>query len=120
MLDLVEKTWDELGFKIKAPRYLVWVRTLPPPCKIGSIYIPVKQASFYGELPHLVTVRAVVLSSGPKGVAQSLNPGDIVAFKRVQFARYCRVSSSGSDINGPFEEYVGWVDANEIIGTLEE
>lgn len=117
---IVKETWDELGFKLRAPRYLVWVRTMPPARKIGRIWLPAKQASFYGELPHMVTVKALVLSAGSRGPAREMKPGDMIAFKRLHFARHSRLESSYADVWGGSEDYVGWIDSNDIVGFAEE
>lgn len=119
-MDVVERTWKELGYRVKATGYRVWVRTLPHPRKVGAIWLPPKAASFHGELPHLRTVFAVVLSAGPKGVAQELNPGDVVAFKRLEFAWWAKLEPAQRDEYGSDEEFVGYIDANHIVYVVEE
>jgi len=119
-MDIVERTWNELGYSVEATGYRVWVRTLPHPRKIGSIWLPPKAASFHGELPHLRTIFAVVLSAGPRGVAQELRPGDIVAFKRLEFAWWAKLEPTQTDEYGGDEEYVGYIDANHIVYVVEE
>lgn len=119
-MDIVERTWDELGYRVRATGYRTWVRTLPHPRKIGSIWLPPKAASFYGELPHLRTIFAVVLSSGPVGVAKELKPGMIVAFKRLEFAWWAKLKPAQTDEYGADEEYVGYIDANHIVYVVEE
>jgi|WetSurMetagenome_2_1015567.scaffolds.fasta_scaffold07491_2 hypothetical protein len=120
MLDLVERTWAELGFRIQAPRFLVWVRTLPVEQKRGLIWLPPKMASFYGELPHLRTVRAVVLSAGPRGLAKSLKPGDVIAFSRGVFSRFFQMQPTQVTASGASEEFVGVIDSNDIFGFSDE
>jgi hypothetical protein len=107
--ELVKDTWEELGFEVEARGFQVWVRTLPFPRKIGSIWMPPKMQNFHGELPHLVTIRAVVLSSGPDGPAREFEPGEVVAFKRLHFATY--QAAGLKDEQGK----VGWVDSNQIL-----
>jgi len=119
-MDIVERTWAELGFRLKATGWKVWVRTLPHPRKIGSLWLPPKAASFYGELPHLRTVYAVVLSAGPRGVAQELKPGDVIAFKRLHFAWIRKLEPTNVDEYGADEEYLGYVDANDVVYVVEE
>jgi len=119
-MDVVEQTWKELGYKVRATGYRAWVRTLPRPRKIGSIWLPPKMASFHGELPHLRTVYAIILSAGPKGVARELKPGDIVAFKRLEFAWWAKLEPTQTDEYGGDEEYVGYIDANHICYLLED
>jgi hypothetical protein len=116
---IVKATWENIGCSIRALKHMVWVRTLPPPRKIGLIWMPAKQASFYGELAHLVTVQAVVLSAGTTGPAKQMKAGDVVAFKRLHFARYWRVESLEEDEYGRSEDYVGRIDSNDILGFVE-
>jgi hypothetical protein len=113
-MSIVEETWNELGQEIQARGFHVWVRTVPFQRKIGSIWMPPKLQQFHGELPHLVTIRAVVLSAGTNGQAKELKPGDIVAFKRLHFATFKKV--------GPAEdqEKVGWIDSNEVLWIEKE
>ena len=110
MLELVEKTWEDLGNRIDARGYWTWVRTDPHREKIGSIWLPPKLASFHGELPHLVNVIATVLTSGPEGLAAEFSPGDRVFFKRLYFG-YWRKMEDGT--------FVGWIDANQIDGFID-
>ena len=119
-MGIVEKTWEELGFRIRAVGWKVWVRTLPHPRKVGHIWLPPKAASFYGELPHLRTVYGVVLSAGSRGLARSLKPGDIVGFKRLEFAWWVKLEGTQSDEYGSDDEYVGYIDANHIPYLVEE
>lgn len=119
-MGIVERTWEELGYRIQATGYKTWVRTLPHPRKTGSIWLPPKAASFHGELPHLRTVFAVVLSSGPVGVAKELKPGMIVAFKRLEFAWWAKLRPTQTDEFGGDEEFVGYIDSNHIVYIVEE
>lgn len=120
MIGAVEKTWDELGYRIRATGYRVWVRTLPHPRKHGSIWLPPKAGSFYGELPHLRTVYAVVLSAGSRGPAKGLKPGDIVGFKRLEFAWWAKLQPTQTDEYGGDEEFVGYIDSNHVVYLVEE
>jgi hypothetical protein len=106
--DTVEKTWEEVGYRVRPLRWMVFVRTDPIPQKVGSIYLPFKLQTFYGELPHLQVVTATVLSVGPK--ALGLQPGDRVAFARLHFARWLDMADGTK---------VGWIDANQIAGYAE-
>jgi hypothetical protein len=112
-MGLVEQTWKEMGFRIRARGYQVWVRTVPFERKVGAIWLPPKLQSFHGELPHLVTTRAVVLSAGPEGFARDVKPGDTVAFKRLHFATYMPVGDPDH------QEKVGWIDSNEVMWVEE-
>ena len=119
-MDLIERTWKELGYEIEATGYRVWVRTLPHPRKAGSIWLPPKAGSFHGELPHLRTVYAVVLSAGPKGPAAELRPGNIIGFKRLEFAWWAKLEPTETDEYGGDEEFVGYIDSNHIVYVVEE
>ena len=119
-MGLIERTWEELGYRIEATGYKVWVRTRPHPRKIGNIWLPPKAGSFHGELPHLRTVYATVLSAGPRGVAADLKPGDIVAFKRLEFAWWAKLEPETPDEYGGDEEYVGYIEAPHIVYLVEE
>lgn len=118
-MGMVERTWEELGYRIRATGWKVWVRTLPHGRKYGSIWLPPKAASFHGELPHLRTVYAMVLSAGPKGQAQELKPGDIIAFKRLEFAWFQKLTPTNVDEYGADEEILGYIDANHICYRIE-
>lgn len=119
-MGVVERTWKELGYEIEATGWKVWVRTRPHPRKIGSLWLPPKAGSFHGELPHLRTVFATVLSAGPLGAALELEPGDIVAFKRLEFAWWKKLAPTQTDEYGSDEEFVGYIDANHICYIVEE
>lgn len=107
--ELVQETWEELGFRVRARGYYIWVRTLPFPRKIGSIWMPPKLQQFYGELPHLVTIRALVLSAGNAGLAEGIHAGETIFFKRLHFAEYRRVGEREE------QQRVGWVNANDVM-----
>lgn len=111
---LIDATWDELGYKIRARGYWLWVRTMPHARKVGSLWLPTKLQGFYGELPHLQSTKAVVLSAGSAGVAKDIKPGDVVVFKRLHFALYKPVG------NPVLQEKVGWIDANQILYCSED
>lgn len=119
-MDLIERTWDELGFRIQATGWKVWVRTRPHPRKIGSLWLPPQQASFYGDLPHLRTVYATVLSAGQLGPARALKPGDVIAFQRLHFAWVKKLEPTTRDEYGADEEYVGYLNAPDVVYVVEE
>lgn len=110
-LGLVQQTWDELGVKMRARGYWVWVRTEPHKEKIGSIWLPPKMAKFHGELPHLVNVMATVLTAGNVGAAAEFKTGDRIWFTRLYFG-YHKKMEDGT--------FVGWLDANQISGFAGE
>ena len=120
-MDLIERTWEELGHGIRATGYTVWVRTKPHVRKTKSgLWLPPKAAKFHGILPHLVTTFATVLSAGPVGLAALLNPGDVVAFKRLHFGYIWKLEPTNRDKYGYDEEYVGFIDANDVLFIVEE
>lgn len=120
MMDLIERTWDELGFRVRATGWKVWVRTRPHPRKWASLWLPPKAASFYGDLPHLRTVYATVLTAGPRGMARTLKPGDVIAFQRLHFAWMNKLEPTTRDEYGADEEYVGYVNAEDVLYVVEE
>lgn len=111
MTEFVQETWEKLGKRIRPLRRTVFVRTLPFEDKIGSLYLPPKLTGFYGELPHLRLIEAVVLSVGPDAAKRGITVGMKVVFKRLHFAMY----ATFSDL-----DRVGWLDVNEIVGTPAE
>ncbi len=106
--ELVERTWAELECRIRPLSRTIMVRTLPIPQKIGSLWLPPKAASFYGGMPHLVMIRAIVLSAGPKA---HVNPGEKVLFQRLWFSRWKGLSDGC---------YVGYLDAVKLTGIVED
>jgi len=107
--DLIEKTWAEIGYKIHPLRNLVMVRTDPIPDKIGSIYLPPKLQTFYGELPHLQLITATILSAGKD--VKGVKVGDRVAFTRLHFARFQNMQDGTK---------VGWMPEDQLAGLADE
>jgi hypothetical protein len=107
-LERVEKTWEELGYRLRMLRNTVLVRTEPLPTESNGVILPDRAVSFYGELAHVQFVTATVLAAGPKAV---LKPGDRIAFTRLFFARLLEM---------PDKTMVGWI-ANEenVLGYAE-
>jgi len=110
-LELVEQSWKELGYRVRPLGRTVFVRTRAIPDKVGSLYLPTKHTKFYGKLPHMQNIEAVVMAAGPK--AQDVRPGDRVTFQRLNFARLVKFQAEA-------EEFFGWVDSSQIIGHVEE
>lgn len=106
-MDVVEKTWAEVGCKIRPLRNTVFLRTLPLETKIGSILLPPKLTQFHGELPHQKTIRAIVVAVGPK---TQVKTGDQVCFTRMQFAWWKKLDDGCM---------LGWIDENQITGYFE-
>lgn len=104
----VDGTWAEVGYRVRPLRNMLFVRTEPPPDRIGSIVLPPKLQGFYGPLPAGVTVTAMVLSAGPKCEAQV---GDIVAFIRTPFARWLDFADGTK---------VGWIPEDQLMYGIEE
>lgn len=116
MTDIVDKTWDELGYKIKAAGYKVWVRCDEHARQSkGGIWLSPKAQGFHGVLPHMQTIYGTVLSAGELGVAKQFKPGDRVMFKRLHLGWWSKLGKPRND--DPFgEAVVGFIDANEILG----
>lgn len=101
----LRRTFDELGIKgFRAMRKMLLVRTEALPQKIGLIYVPPKLATFYGELPHLQNIYAMVLAAGPKA---DCKPLDRVVFQRLYFARWQHMEDG---------TVVGWIDEANVYG----
>ena len=106
--DLARRTFTEIGIKGFRPlRDLVIVRTNPMPQKTGSIYLPPKLQTFYGELPHMQPITGIVLVAGPKAIVK---PGDQVAFMRLYWATWDRLEDG---------TYVGWIQEPNLIGHVD-
>lgn len=106
---LVERTWAELGYKVRPLFAKVFIRTEPPPEKIGLIYLPPKEASFFGGLGHQRLVTATVLSTGP--MAKSVKVGERVVFQRLHFGHIAKMED---------KTFVGWVEQEQIAGYPDE
>jgi hypothetical protein len=83
--ELIEKTWAEIGRKIRPLRNIVFMRTELLPEMDGHIYLPPSVRGNYSGLPHKVFMRAVVIAVGPKC---KLKVGQRIAFSRLFFARW--------------------------------
>lgn len=106
-LDLVAKTWNELGFTLKPMRDYVWVRAEPR--KKGPIVLPEGKDEFFGQLPHKILIYARAIGIGPR--VKSIKVGERVAFCRLFFGWY-RKLEDGS--------YVGWILEDNIAGHADE
>jgi hypothetical protein len=102
-LAFVDASWADVGFHVRPLRNILFVRTEPPPEKIGSIYLPPKLQGFFGPLPKGTVVTAVVMSAGPKC---EFEVGDVVGFIRTPFARFhdCKDGSK-----------VGWIPEDQLL-----
>lgn len=103
-MDVVERTWAEVGCRVRPLRNMVFLRTLPLEQKVGSLFLPPKMTQFHGELPHMKTVKAVVVAAGPKAKVQT---GEQVCFTRLQFAWWKKLDDGCM---------LGWINENEITG----
>jgi hypothetical protein len=107
-VEVVEQTWNEVGFKVRPMHAKVFVRTDPPPEKIGLIFLPPKEAEFYGGMGHQRLVTGTVLSVGP--MARAVKPGDRVVFRRLEFGHIKKLERG---------VYVGWIEQEQLIGHPE-
>lgn len=104
----IQKTFEELGIKGFRPwRDLLIIRTNPMPKKTGSIYLPEKLTTFYGELPHLQPITGMVIAAGPKA---TVPVGDHVAFMRLHFARWQTLEDG---------TVVGWIQEAHVEGHVD-
>lgn len=108
-MDHVEQTWRELGYMVRPLYAKVFVRTETPPEKIGLIYMPPKEADFYGGLGHQKLVTAIVLSTGP--MAKLVKPGERVCFARLHFGHIAKLSD---------KTFVGWIEQEQLAGYPED
>jgi hypothetical protein len=113
-LKRVQDTWDELEYRIRPLRYWVFVRTegIPQKTESGLIWLPTKLTGFFGELPHMQLVKAVICAVGPQAAKNlGLKVGERVIFKRLEFAWRCKLADG---------TYFGWINANHIHGYPED
>ena len=90
------------------------MRTLPFSKKTdsGALWLPPKLQSFHGDIvAHLQTVRGVVVSAGPHGVAADFAVGTMVEFQRLYFGYHQKLDAET-------QEYVGFIDANQVLWHL--
>lgn len=104
-MELIDKTWEELGRKLECVGSRVLVRTEAMPEKIGSIYLPPKQSTYYGQLKgNDVTTTGTILNVGPE-CTENLQLGDKILFKRLVFAYYEKMKDN---------TFVGWVNEKDV------
>lgn len=115
-LDLVEETWEQLGYKIRPIGWKIFVRTMPHQKKVGSLWMPPKLQTFHGEVAaHLRIIRGVVLSAGNRGPAETMKPGEIVEFQRLHFGFTDKLFGEGAADDPIGEVYVGFLDSNQVL-----
>ena len=107
MQEVIDRTWQEVGHKIRPLRKILVVRTLPTEQRLGAIWLPPSAANLYGGLAHQRTVKAIVMAAGPKA---TVKPGEVIAFTRLYFGWWNQLE------NGC---YFGWVDENQISGYVD-
>lgn len=108
-LELVEKTWAEVGHFIRPLRRMVFVKTELRPQKSGQVWLPPSTATNYaGIAAHQVLMEATVLSVGPKC---RLQPGEKICFARLFFAWLYKLEDG---------TLVGWIDEENVSGYVEE
>lgn len=109
--NVVEETWNELGYQVRPLFAKVFVRTEPPSEKFpGSLlFMPPKDAHFFGGLGHQRLVTATVLSTGP--MAKSVKVGDRVVFQRLHFGHIAKLED---------KTFVGWIEQEQIAGFPDE
>ncbi len=109
-IELVNQTWDEIGRKVRALRYTVFLRTEPVQTQsLGGIHYPASTTGFYDGLMHMRLVCATVLAVGNE--VHELEPGMRVCFQRKYLARWQTLKDG---------TFVGWIHSEEVTGILEE
>lgn len=105
--ELVEKTWGELGFKIRPLGHWVFIRTeLIAKETPGGILLTDKSADFYEGMPHQKLYVGTVCSVGSKAQA-TVSEGDRICYQRLFFARYCYLQDG---------TMLGWINSENIPG----
>ena len=104
MQEFIDRTWQEVGHKIRPLRRLLVVRTLPTEQMVGSLWMPSSASATYGGLAHQRTLKAVVLAVGPKA---TVKPGELIAFTRLFFGWWKKFDN---------DCYFGWIDEDQIHG----
>lgn len=106
-MDQVTEVFDKLGVRgVRPLRRTLIVRTNPLPQKTesGLIWLPSRSTSFYGGLPHMVLITALVLAAGPKC---TVKVGETVIFQRLHFTRWVPYTT---------DTFVGWIDESQLVG----
>jgi hypothetical protein len=110
--ELIEKTWEEVGWRVRPLRRQVFCRTETRPWKHkGLVWLPPNQTMIFSKDTSKLDVEifARVLSVGPK--VRSIKVGDLIWFSRLYFAWWKRLY----DLN-----YVGYLDEMNVFGLSEE
>ena len=109
--DVVQATWDELGYRIRPVFAKVFVRTELPPLKTesGLLWLPPKEAHFFSGLGHQRLVTATVLSLGP--LAKAVKVGERVCFQRLHFGHIKQLED---------KTFVGWIEQEQLAGYPED
>lgn len=109
--DVVQATWDELGYRIRPAFAKVFVRTELPPQKFADslLWLPPREASFFAGLGHQRLVTATVLSCGP--LAKAVKVGERVCFQRLHFGHIKQLDD---------KTFVGWIEQEQLAGYPED
>jgi hypothetical protein len=111
LANVVQLTWDELGYRIRPKFAKVFVRTeLTPQKYAGSVlWLPPKEASFFAGLGHQRLVTATILSCGP--LARAVKVGERVCFQRLHFGHIKQLED---------KTFVGWIEQEQLAGYPDE
>ncbi len=112
MHPLIEKTWQEIGFRVRPLRRLVYIRTEQRPYKShGGIWFPPSSADFFARDKAKIDVEiyARVLAVGPQ--VRFVKPGDRIFISRLYFA-WLRKLEDGN--------FMGYVDEDNVFGFAAE
>ena len=106
---LIAQTWQELNKKLEIKTSKILVRTEKLKDKIGSIFLPPKQSSFYGRIQgQYVWCTATVIAVGPEA---TVLPGESIMFTRLAFANMYKMQDNS---------YVGLVDEENVDLVFDE
>jgi co-chaperonin GroES (HSP10) len=109
---LIEKTWAELGFRIRPLNRKVFIRTETRPYKTaGGIIIPESARGIYSVDRSKIDVElyARVLSVGPR--CREIKEGDRIFISRLYFA-WIRKLADGN--------FVGYLEEENVFGFAAE
>jgi len=110
----VQRTWEELGYKIRAMNNRVWMRTFPLPqmTESGLLHLPPKKTSFYGEkMASKMYVTATVLALSEEAKRSGIKVGHELLFTRLEFARHCYMDD---------QSLVGWIRVEHILAIVDD
>ncbi len=110
--ELIEKTWKEVGFRVRPLARKVFIRTEQRPWKTkGGVWLPPSSTLIYAADRSKIDVElyARVCSVGPQ--VREIKVGDRIFFSRLYFA-WIRKLDDG--------QYLGYLDELNVFGLAAE